>query len=130
MYSGEATVKLKGKTRKIFIIPELKNKLIKYIRDEEITKGCVFLSKNGKPILRNNVWRDMKSLCNDAGVSKTKVFPHNLRHLFARTFYGIEKDIAKLADILGHTNVNTTRIYIITTGAEHKKKMQNMRLII
>ena len=72
----------------------------------------------------------MKSLCEDAGVSKTKVFPHNLRHLFARTFYGIEKDIAKLADILGHTNVNTTRIYIVTTGAEHKKKMQNMRLII
>ncbi len=127
---GEATVKLKGKTRKIFIIPELKNKLSKYISDEKIITGSVFLSKNGKPVLRNNVWRDMKSLCSEAGVSKTKVFPHNLRHLFARTFYGIEKDIAKLADILGHSNVNTTRIYIISTGAEHKKKMQNMRLII
>ena len=130
VYQGEATVKLKGKTRNIFIIPELKTKLIKYIRDQNLTTGSVFLSKNGKPILRNNVWRDMKSLCEDACVSKTKVFPHNLRHLFARTFYGIEKDIAKLADILGHTNVNTTRIYIVTTGAEHKKKMQNMRLII
>ena len=72
----------------------------------------------------------MKSLCEQAGVKRSKVFPHNLRHLFARTFYGIEKDIAKLADILGHSNVNTTRIYIVTTGAEHKKKMQNMRLII
>lgn len=128
--AGEATVDLKGKTRKIFIIPELKAKLIKYIKEQNLTKGSVFLSKNGKPVLRNNVWRDMKSLCEEAGVSKTKVFPHNLRHLFARTFYGIEKDIAKLADILGHSNVNTTRIYIVTTGAEHKKKMQNMRLII
>ncbi len=128
--AGEATVKLKGKTRKIFIIPELRNKLLCYIRDKNIKTGSVFLSKNGKPVLRNNVWRDMKSLCDDAGVSKTKVFPHNLRHLFARTFYGIEKDIAKLADILGHSSVNTTRIYIITTGAEHKRKMQSMRLLV
>ena len=79
---------------------------------------------------RCNIWREMKALCEQAGVSSDKVFPHNLRHLFARTFYGIEKDIAKLADILGHSNINTTRIYIITTGAEHKRKMENMRLII
>ena len=127
---GEATVELKGKVRKIFIVPELKNKLIRYMRQQDIKSGCIFLTRNGKPILRNNVWRDMKSLCKDANVSPSKVFPHNLRHLFARTFYGIEKDIAKLADILGHSNVNTTRIYIITTGAEHRRKMQNMRLII
>ena len=127
---GEAVITLKGKTRKIFIIPELKNKLLRYIKQQNLYTGSVFLSKNGKPILRNNVWRDMKSLCEQAGVKRSKVFPHNLRHLFARTFYGIEKDIAKLADILGHSNVNTTRIYIVTTGAEHKKKMQNMRLII
>ena len=72
----------------------------------------------------------MKQLCKDAGVSDKKVFPHNLRHLFARIFYGIEKDIAKLADVLGHSNINTTRIYIISTGAEHKRRMENMRLII
>ena len=79
---------------------------------------------------RSNIWRAMKELCKQAGVSQDKVFPHNLRHLFARTFYGIEKDIAKLAHILGHTNINTTRIYIITTGAEHRRRMENMRLII
>ena len=128
--NGEAVVELKGKTRKIFIIPELKNKLIRYIKSQKITNGSVFLSKNGKPVLRNNVWRDMKSLCKQANVSRSKVFPHNLRHLFARTFYGIEKDIAKLADILGHSNVNTTRIYIISSGLEHRQKMQNMRLIM
>ncbi len=79
---------------------------------------------------RTNIWREMKSLCEQAGVLPDKVFPHNLHHLFARTFYGIEKDIAKLADILGHSSINTTRIYIITTGAEHRRKMENMRLII
>ena len=88
------------------------------------------MTKNGKPVSRHNIWRDMKALCKDAGVSPSKVFPHNLRHLFARTFYGIEKDIAKLADILGHTSINITRIYIITTATEHKRKMENMRLII
>ena len=77
-----------------------------------------------------NIWREMKSLCEQAGVNPGKVFPHNLRHLFARTFYGIEKDIAKLADILGHSNINTTRIYIVTTGEEHKRRMENMHLIM
>ncbi len=79
---------------------------------------------------RSTVWREMKSLCEQAGVASTKVFTHNLRHLFARTFYGLEKDIAKLADILGYTSINTTRIYIVTTGTEHRRKMENMRLII
>ena len=79
---------------------------------------------------RCNIWREMKRLCADAHVSPSKVFPHNLRHLFARTFYGIEKDIAKLADILGHSNINTTRIYIVTSGEEHKRRMENMRLIM
>ena len=77
-----------------------------------------------------NIWREMKNLCLEAEVSPTKVFPHNLRHLFAHVFYGIEKDIAKLADILGHSSINTTRIYIITTGTEHRRRMENMRLII
>ena len=127
---GESVVSCKNKTRTVFIVRELQKKLLNYIRDKGITTGCIFITKNGKPMSRCNIWREMKALCEQAGVSPDKVFPHNLRHLFARTFYGIEKDIAKLADILGHSNINTTRIYIITTGAEHKRKMENMRLII
>ena len=127
---GEAFVNCKGKNRRIFIVAELRKKLLQYIKTQKITSGTVFVTKNGKPVSRHNIWRDMKALCKDAGVSPSKVFPHNLRHLFARTFYGIEKDIAKLADILGHTSINTTRIYIVTTATEHKRKMVNMRLII
>ncbi|MBO5924783.1 MAG: tyrosine-type recombinase/integrase [Clostridia bacterium] len=127
---GEAFVNCKGKNRRIFIVEELRKKLLRYIKERGIQSGAIFITKNGKPVSRHNIWRDMKALCKDAGVSPSKVFPHNLRHLFARTFYGIEKDIAKLADILGHTSINTTRIYIITTATEHKRKMENMRLII
>lgn len=127
---SEAFVNCKGKNRRIFIVAELRKKLLQYIKRQNIKSGAVFVTKNGKPVSRHNIWRDMKALCKDAGVSPSKVFPHNLRHLFARTFYGIEKDIAKLADILGHTSINTTRIYIITTATEHKRKMENMRLII
>lgn len=130
VHKGEAYVNCKGKNRRVFIISELRTKLIKYIRAQNIKSGPVFITKNKKPISRHNIWRDMKGLCKDANVSASKVFPHNLRHLFARTFYGIEKDIAKLADILGHTSINTTRIYIATTASEHKRKMENMRLII
>lgn len=127
---GEAIVSCKNKTRTVFIVRELQKKLLNYIKDKGITTGCIFTTKSGKPMSRCNIWREMKALCEQAGVTPDKVFPHNLRHLFARTFYGIEKDIAKLADILGHSSINTTRIYIITTGAEHKRKMENMRLII
>lgn len=127
---GEAFVNCKGKNRRIFIVEELRKKLLRYTKERGIQSGAIFITKNGKNISRHNIWRDMKALCKDAGVSSTKVFPHNLRHLFARTFYGIEKDIAKFADILGHTSINTTRIYIITTATEHKRKMENMRLII
>ena len=127
---GQAVVSCKNKTRTVFIVRELQKKLLNYIKSKGITTGCIFITKSGKSMSRCNIWREMKSLCEQAGVSPNKVFPHNLRHLFARTFYGIEKDIAKLADILGHSNINTTRIYIITTGAEHKRKMENMRLII
>lgn len=127
---GEAIVSCKNKTRTVFIVRELQKKLLNYIKVKGITTGCIFITKSGKPMSRCNIWREMKALCEQAGVSPDKVFPHNLRHLFARTFYGIEKDIAKLADILGHSSINTTRIYIITTGAEHKRKMENMRLII
>ena len=127
---GEAVVTCKGKTRKIFIVKALQKKLLRYALEQGITSGILFVTKSGKPLNRSNIWRQMKDLCEQAGVSPQKVFPHNLRHLFARTFYGIEKDIAKLADILGHSNINTTRIYIVTTGAEHQRRMENMRLII
>lgn len=127
---GEAVVSLKGKTRSVFIIRELKKKLLKYAKSQKISSGEIFVTRNGKPISRTNIWREMKKLCAMAGVNPKKVFPHNLRHLFARTFYAIEKDISKLADILGHSSINTTRIYITTTAAEHRKRMENMRLVI
>ena len=127
---GKATVTCKGKTRTVFIVKELRRQLLKYIRDNNISSGCVFVTSSGKSIDRTAVWREMKALCKKAGVSPDKVFPHNLRHLFAKTFYGINKDISKLADILGHSNINTTRIYIISSGREHIKHMENMRLII
>ncbi len=127
---GEATVSCKGKTRAVFIVKALQKKLLSYIKEQGISSGCVFVTKSGKAVSRTNIWKDMKSLCESAGVNPKKVFPHNLRHLFARTFYGLDKDIAKLADILGHSSINTTRIYIITTGREHRRQMENMRLIV
>ena len=127
---GEAMVSLKGKTRSIFIVRDLQKKLLRYISEQHITTGAIFITRTGKPISRTNIWREMKNLCLEAEVNPEKVFPHNLRHLFARVFYGIEKDIAKLADILGHSSINTTRIYIISTGTEHRQRMERMRLII
>lgn len=127
---GEAVVSLKGKTRRIFIVRELQKKLLRYIAGQHITTGAVFVTRTGKPLSRTNIWREMKNLCTEAEVNPKKVFPHNLRHLFARVFYGIEKDIAKLADILGHSSVNTTRIYIISTGTEHRRKMEQLHLIL
>ena len=127
---GEAIVNCKAKTRSVFIVKELKQKLLRYAAEKEIKSGMIFVTKSGKPINRTNIWREMKALCKNANVNPQKVFPHNLRHLFARTFYGIEKDIAKLADILGHSSINTTRIYIISTGTEHRRRMENMHLII
>lgn len=127
---GESTVNCKAKTRSVFIVKELKQKLLHYAAAQGIKNGMIFLTKNGKPVNRTNIWREMKALCIDANVNPQKVFPHNLRHLFARTFYGIDRDIAKLADILGHSSINTTRIYIISTGTEHRRRMENMHLII
>ncbi len=127
---GEAIVSLKGKTRTIFIVRELQKKLLRYAAEQGITSGTIFITRTGRPMSRTNIWREMKGLCEQAGVNPQKVFPHNLRHLFARVFYGIEKDIAKLADILGHSSINTTRIYIISTGNEHRRRMENMRLIL
>ena len=103
--------------------------LRKYIKKNKIASGSVFVTKNGRPLDRSNIWADMKKLCELAGVAKEKVFPHNLRHLFARTFYSIDKDIAHLADILGHTSVNTTRIYIMESGETHRRQIEKMHLL-
>ena len=127
--SGTVEVACKGKNRVIFIVKKLKKKLLRYAAERHIKAGTIFITKSGKPVNRTNVWREMKALCKQAHVNPDKVFPHNLRHLFARTFYKLEKDIAKLADILGHSSINTTRIYIISTGCEHLKRM-NMRLVV
>ena len=127
---GEAVVLCKGKRRSVFIVKALQTKLLRYIKEQKIKTGSVFVTKTGKPINRTNIWRDMKNLCKEANVNSQKVFPHNLRHLFARVFYGIEKDIAKLADLLGHSSINTTRIYIISTGSEHRQRMEGMRLVV
>ena len=128
--AGEAVVSCKGKTRSVFLVKELQKKLLRYAAKQGIVSGSIFVTRTGKPISRTNIWREMKGLCEQANVDSRKVFPHNLRHLFARVFYGIERDIAKLADILGHSSINTTRIYIISTGTEHRKRMESMRLII
>ena len=127
---GEATVNCKGKTRTVFLVKSLQKKLLRYIAEQKIETGAVFVTRTGKPMNRTNIWREMKALCKEANVNPDKVFPHNLRHLFARVFYGIEKDIAKLADILGHSSIDTTRIYIVSTGTEHRRRMEKMRLII
>lgn len=127
---GRATVNCKNKMRVIILPGKLCQKLLSYCHKMRITKGTVFLSKNGRPLNRSNIWADMKKLCAAAGVDRKKVFPHNLRHLFARMFYRAEKDIAKLADVLGHSSVETTRIYIMESGAEHEKLLSRLHLII
>lgn len=128
--AGQAVVSLKGKNRVILISGKLQKYLKEYIRKQKVQSGAIFVTKRGKPIHRSNVWRMMKSLCKEAGVEEEKVFPHNLRHLFARSFYAIAKDIAKLADLLGHSSINTTRIYIVSTGAEHRKMMASLGLVV
>ncbi len=130
LQSGEAVILLKGKTRRILLIKGLQKKLLGYCKERGITSGCVFRTRSGKPIDRVAVWRQMKGLCKRASVGEEKVFPHNLRHLFARQFYEQEKDIAKLADILGHSSINTTRIYIMTSSKEHLRRMERMQLLL
>lgn len=128
--TGEAVVSLKGKTREVLIVKKLRNMLLDYAKRNRIKEGPVFVTRTGKPVCRTNIWREMKSLCSLAKVDPQKVFPHNLRHLFARIFYNINKDIAKLADILGHSNIETTRIYIVSSGVEHLRFLESMRLVI
>ncbi len=126
---GEAVVSLKGKTRRVFLVRALQRALLRYLSKHSLRTGPIFLARSGGPIDRTSVWREMKSLCTEAHVNPQKVFPHNLRRLFARVFYRQEKDLAKLADLLGHSSIDTTRLYIISTGAEHRRRMERMRLI-
>lgn len=127
---GEIIVSCKGKNRTILLPGKLRKLLLEYAKKNGVYSGIIFISRNGKPLNRSNIWAQMKKLCGSAGVKNSKVFPHNLRKLFARTFYGIEKDIAKLADILGHSSINTTRIYIMTTGTEHRRKIERLGLVV
>jgi len=127
---GEVVVNCKGKTRRILIPGKLRKLLLDYAKKQKIRSGVLFRTRNGKPLNRSSIWAQMKALCKTAGVNPRKVFPHNLRKLFARTFYGIEKDIAKLADILGHSSIETTRIYIMSTGTEHRRKIERLGLVI
>jgi len=128
--NGRAVVSGKGKNRTIFISKKLQKYLQNYCRKRKIKKGSIFITSSGKPIDRSNIWSAMKGLCEAAKVLKEKVFPHNLRHLFARTCYRQSKDIVYLADILGHSSVETTRIYTISSGLEHEQMIERMRLIL
>ena len=127
--AGRAEIALKGKVRTILLPGKLCRKLLKYAKKQKIASGEVFLTRSGKSLSRKQIWSEMKSLCQKAGVDAAKVFPHNLRHLFARTFYRACRDIVKLADILGHSSIETTRIYLISTGVEHAKTLESLRLI-
>lgn len=127
---GEITVHCKSKIRSILIPRKLRALLLDYAKQAKISGGCIFRNTKGRPLDRSTIWAQMKRLCAAAKVNPGKVFPHNLRKLFARTFYRVERDIAKLADILGHSSINTTRIYIMTTGTEHRRKMERLGLVI
>lgn len=127
---GRAEVNCKGKRRVIFLPARLQKKLKAYVAKKGISEGVIFAAKSGRPLHRGNIWAEMKKLCKDAEVSPEKVFPHNLRHLFVRIFYSLDKDIAKLADMLGHSNIETTRIYIMESGRIHRQKLERMRLVL
>ena len=127
---GRAAIRCKGKCREILLPAELCKRLGRWCSRRRIHTGPVFLSRSGRPLDRITVWKMMKALCERAGVAREKVFPHNLRHLFARTFYGLEKNLAKLADLLGHSSIETTRIYIMESGAEHRRLLDQMHLLL
>ena len=128
--NGRAEISNKGKRRIVFLPGKLRRLLKDYVRKQKKTNGQVFTTRTGRPLDRSNIWRDMKALCESAGVSAEKVFPHNLRHLFARTFYSMEKDLNRLADILGHSSIDTTRIYTAESGSIHARQMERLRLVI
>ena len=128
--AGKATIKCKGKMRVVILPKDLCKMLKEYAARQKITKGSVFVTRTGKPLDRSTIWKMMKELCESAGVAREKVFPHNLRHLFARTYYSIQKDIVRLADILGHSSINTTRIYTMETGDIHRRQIQKLGLLL
>ncbi len=125
----KANINCKGKMRVVILPKDLCKMLTEYARGEKITSGPIFITKTGKPLDRSTIWKMMKALCESAGVDREKVFPHNLRHLFARTYYSIQKDIVRLADILGHSSVNTTRIYTMETYDVHRRQIQKLGLL-
>lgn len=127
--AGRAEISLKGKLRTILLPGKLCRKLKKYARQQKTASGEIFLTRSGKSLSRRQIWAEMKRLCKAAGVAPSKVFPHNLRHLFARTFYRVCRDVVKLADVLGHSSIETTRIYLISTGAEHANILRKMHLV-
>lgn len=127
--AGRAEISLKGKIRVILLPNKLRRKLLKYAKKQKTVSGQIFLTRNGKSMSRKQIWAEMKALCKAAGIAADKVFPHNLRHLFAREFYKICRDVVKLADILGHSSIETTRIYLLSTGEEHVKQLSQLRLI-
>ncbi len=127
--AGQATIECKGKTRVVMIPSGLCKIMKKYVKEQGIKSGPIFVTRSGKPLNRVNIWHDMKKICETAGVSQEKVFPHNLRHLFARTYYSLQKDVVRLADILGHSSVNTTRIYTIESGIVHKRQIERLGLL-
>ena len=130
LHSGRAIVDCKGKRRVIMIPQKLREKLLSYCAETGVKSGSVFVTRSGKPLNRSNIWRELQGLCAAARVDARKVFPHNFRHLFAVTFYRMEKDIAKLADLLGHASINTTRIYIMESGEEHERRMEKLGLVV
>ncbi len=127
--SGQAEIRMKGKIRTILIPGKLAKKLIKYAKKQKVASGEIFRTKNGKPLSRHQIWGEMKKICKTAGVDESKVFPHNLRHLFARAFFKISRDIVKLANVLGHNSIETTRIYLITTCEEHTRELEQLGLV-
>lgn len=130
IYCGQAEINNKGKHRVVMLPSKLTVKLRRYVKKHGIKSGSIFITRTGKPLDRSNIWSAMKRLCEKADISKEKVFPHNLRHLFARAFYAIKNDITRLADILGHSSIETTRIYILSSGKEHRKQIEAMKLLL
>lgn len=126
---GRAEISLKGKIRVILIPAKLCRKLLKYARKNKTVSGEIFLTGNGKSLSRRQIWAEMKRLCVYAGVEPSRVFPHNLRHLFATAYYRAYKDIAKLADVLGHSSIETTRIYLLSSGEEHQRQLDRLGLV-
>lgn len=127
--AGKAEISLKGKIRTILLPGKLCRKLLKYAKKQKIASGEIFITKSGKGMSRKQIWAEMKAICKKAGVEESKVFPHNLRHLFARIYYKATRDIAKLADLLGHSSIETTRIYLLSTGEEHAKQLERLGLV-